>query len=147
MDLDKIAWLSGVVVVIISAIIEKASSKFKPWTIIAQAIGKAVNSEVITRLDLVDSRITKLEANDMKQEKIYQEEKAKEARRRIIAFADELRLGIRHSQENFDNVLDDISYYENYCHTHPEFKNEKAVRSIAIVDEMYDKCLRENTFL
>lgn len=147
MDPDKIAWVSGVVVILISALMENISKKFKPWSLIFGWIGKSVNAETLTKLDALDKRIEKLEKADTKQEEDRQECEAKEARRRIITFADELRRNIPHSQENFDNILDDVSYYLNYCHTHSGFKNEKAVRSIALVDEIYDKCVREDSFL
>lgn len=75
------------------------------------------------------------------------ENDARQARRRIIVFSDECRRGLLHSSEHFDNVLDDITAYRNYCAAHPGFKNEKAAHSISYVEEVYDKAKRENTFI
>ena len=75
------------------------------------------------------------------------ENDAKQARRRIIVFSDECRRGLLHSSEHFDNVLDDITAYRNYCETHPGFKNEKAAHSIKYVEEVYDQTKRENKFI
>jgi hypothetical protein len=75
------------------------------------------------------------------------ENDAKQARRRIIVFSDECRRGMLHSSEHFDSVLDDITFYRNYCETHPGFKNEKAAHSIKYVEEVYDKAKRENAFI
>ena len=75
------------------------------------------------------------------------ENDAKQARRRIIVFSDECRRGLLHSSEHFDNVLDDITAYRNYCAAHPGFKNEKAAHSIKYVEEVYDAAKRENTFI
>ena len=75
------------------------------------------------------------------------ENDAKQARRRIIVFSDECRRGLQHSSEHFDNVLDDITAYRNYCTAHPGFKNEKAAHSIKYVEEVYDKTKRENAFI
>lgn len=147
MDPDKIAWITGVIVIILSALMEHLSKNIKPWTFIFQWIGKAINKETLEKLDVLDKRIRKLEEADINQEKLRQESEAKEARRRIIMFADELRRNINHSPEAFDNILDDVSYYKNYCREHPTFKNEKAVRSISIIDESYDKCMHEDNFL
>lgn len=72
---------------------------------------------------------------------------AKQARRRIINFADECRRGLRHSSEHFDSILDDITFYKHYCEEHPSFKNEKAAHSIKYVDDVYDKTKRENAFI
>lgn len=71
----------------------------------------------------------------------------KQARRRIIDFADECRRGVRHSEEHFDNILEDITFYRQYCDAHPKFKNEKASHSIRFIEEIYDKCKRENGFI
>ena len=75
------------------------------------------------------------------------ESDARQARRRIIDFSDECRRGTRHSEEHFDNVLEDIDAYEKYCTAHPEFENRKAVQSISFIIEIYDKCKRLNDFI
>lgn len=75
------------------------------------------------------------------------ENDARQARRRIIVFSDECRRGLLHSSEHFDNVLDDITAYRNYCETHPGFKNEKAAHSIRYVEEVYDQTKKENKFI
>lgn len=75
------------------------------------------------------------------------ENDAKQARRRIIVFADECRRGLQHSSEHFDSVLDDITFYRQYCDDHPKFRNEKAAHSIKYIDDVYDKTKRDNAFI
>ena len=75
------------------------------------------------------------------------EQDARWARRRIVNFADECRRDIKHSSEHFDSILDDITFYRQYCEDHPKFKNEKAVHSIEYVEDVYDKTKRENAFI
>lgn len=147
MSPDTIAWVSGVVVIVFSAIIENLSTKFKPWSWIAKQIGRAINAETNSKIDALSRRIEALEKHDTRQEASSNQDKAENARRRIINFADELRRHLPHSLENFNSILDDITFYEQYCHDHAEFKNEKAVRSITIIDEIYDECVRNNSFL
>lgn len=147
MSPDTIAWVSGVVVIVFSAIIENLSTKFKPWSWIAKQIGRAINAETNSKIDALSRRIEALEKHDTRQEASSNQDKAEDARRRIINFADELRRHLPHSLENFNSILDDITFYEQYCHDHAEFKNEKAVRSITIIDEIYDECVRNNSFL
>lgn len=72
---------------------------------------------------------------------------AKQARRRIINFSDECRRGLLHSSEHFDSIMDDITFYKQYCDEHPMFKNEKAAHSIKYVGEVYDNAKRENKFI
>ncbi|MEI4872652.1 hypothetical protein Q8G47_28405, partial [Klebsiella pneumoniae] len=66
---------------------------------------------------------------------------------RILRASDELRLGIEHSHEYFKDILDDISFYNNFCDQHHDFKNMQAVAAIEFVTETYQKCLKENKFL
>jgi hypothetical protein len=75
------------------------------------------------------------------------ENDAKQARRRIIVFSDECRRGMLHSSEHFDSILDDITFYRQYCDDHPKFRNEKAAHSIKYIDDVYDKTKRENAFI
>lgn len=147
MTLQQIGWLSGVGVIVFSTLIEHFSKSFKPWTIIAKAIGKAINAELYEKLNGIDKRIAKIEENDNKQSNERLQDKAEDSRRRIINFSDEIRRNLKHSFENFNNILDDITFYKNYCRLHPDFQNEKAVRSMAFIEETYDKCIKENSFL
>lgn len=75
------------------------------------------------------------------------ENDARQARRRIISFSDECRRKVKHSEEHFDNVLEDITFYRQYCDTHPKFKNEKAEQSIAFVLEVSAACKRNNDYI
>lgn len=75
------------------------------------------------------------------------ENDAKQARRRIISFADECRRKVKHSEEHFDNVLEDITFYQQYCDAHPKFKNQKAEQSIAFVLEVSAACKRNNDYI
>ena len=65
----------------------------------------------------------------------------------VIVFADECRRGLQHSSEHFDSVLDDITFYRQYCEDHPKFRNEKAAHSIKYIDDIYDKTKRDNAFI
>lgn len=75
------------------------------------------------------------------------ENDAKQARRRIIVFSDECRRKVKHSEEHFDNVREDITFYQQYCDAHPKFKNQKAEQSIAFVLEESAACQRNNDYI
>ena len=92
---------------------------------------------------LIEELSNKLDAFMLKSE----ENDIKTIRLRILRFDDELRLNIRHSEEYFNNIMDDISDYKRYCSSHPAFKNEKAVHAIDHISKAYDKCHQENDFL
>lgn len=69
------------------------------------------------------------------------------ARRRIIVFSDECRRGVRHSEEHFESVLEDITSYEKYCAAHKDFENSKCVLSIEMIKELYKKTKLEDDFI
>lgn len=78
----------------------------------------------------------------------FEEDKAVQARTRILRFSDELlHEDIRHSKEYFDQILTDIDKYNQYCKDHPKFENSKAVASIGRIKTVYDDCLAKKTFL
>ncbi len=76
-----------------------------------------------------------------------EEDKADVCRYRILRFNDEILHDVKHSKEHFDQVLDDITEYEQYCENHPEYENNKAVLAIENIKRIYQKCSDENTFL
>lgn len=75
------------------------------------------------------------------------EDRATNARIRILSFSDEVRHKMRHSKESFDQVNSDIDTYKRYCEKHPEYKNNRAVMAIANIERVYAECLKENDFL
>ena len=147
LDLQTVTWLAGVLCVVITTLIQKLSIKYKPWTWLAEQFGKAANKEMVDKIDTLSKKVESLEEHDKEQDKQRNEERAKAARRRILRCADEIRSKIRHSQEFFNDVLDDISFYKKYCKENPKFENEKAVIAIKQIEETYEKCHKEDDFL
>ena len=123
-----------------------------------RVIGRAFNHDVIENVKELktaqeeyrietDKKIKDLENSQREFEYYYKECEAKNARRRILRAADELRTGVEHSHEYFTDILADISFYENFCENNKNFKNMQAVAAIAFVTEVYQHCLKENKFL
>lgn len=80
--------------------------------------------------------------------KEFEEGKAIDSRRRILQFSDGLiHEERRHSKEYFDQVMDDITMYEKYCDEHKDFKNNKALASIAHIKKIYNERLEKKDFL
>lgn len=147
LEAQDLAWIAGVVCVVFATIVQKASKKYKPWSWLAEQFGRAVNKEMLDKLDVVSKKVEGLEAADKKQDAEREEQMALEVRRRILRTADEMRAKIRHSEEFFDDALADVSFYRNYCREHPDFENSKAVISSKIIEDAYQKCVLENDFL
>lgn len=121
--------------------------KLKPWTWIAKWFGKAINGNVIKELDGIKGEIADIKEQNKKQDDDRLRDKALDARRRVLQFADEIRRDVPHSYEHFTNVSEDITFYEKYCEDHPKFENDRAKVSIKIINDTYEECIKENDFL
>lgn len=144
---EDLVWLAGVGTVALTTLVQKLSSKYKPWSYLARKIGRAINEEMLGKLSELEKKVDRLEDIDKRQNEERDKENALEARRRILRFADECRRKEKHSEEYFNNVLEDISSYKDYCTNHTSFENEKAVIAISIVEEAYRHCCENDDFL
>lgn len=148
LQLQDFVFLSGSGAVVLATIIQTLSKKYKPWTWLASQFGKAANKEMLDKIGDLEKKVDNLEKRDDKQDADREEEKAKAARRRILRCSDEIRSKVvRHSEEYFNDVMDDITFYKQYCIDHPKFENEKAVLAIRLVEKTYEKCVSDNDFL
>ena len=77
----------------------------------------------------------------------FDEEKAVQARVRIVKFNDEILTDQRHSKESFDQVLSDIDTYDRYCSSHPQFVNSKTKLSSENIRRTYQECESKHSFL
>ena len=147
LGIQNLIWLSGAIAVLITTIVQGLSSKYKPWTYIAIQIGKAINKETLEKLDGLEKKVSEIEKHDKEQDEKDKEEKAKAARRRILRYADEVRRKEKHSEEYFNDILEDITFYKKYCDDYPLFKNEKSVMAIDAVEKAYKHAHDTNDFL
>jgi hypothetical protein len=134
--------VSGGVIILAAflSLVEIAPIKINPWTKIARAIGKAINGEVLAKVEVLEKRVEKLVHTNA-------EQNAEGRRVRILRFGDEILHDVKHSKEHFDNILKDIAVYEKYCKEHPEFENGRTVLTIETIEETYKKCFDNHSFL
>ena len=126
---------SGVVFIILT-LIQLAPIKLDPWS----AIGKAINKEVIEKVDDLDTKV-----KDLKSE--IAENVAVDCRARILRFGDEVFHGERHTKDHFEQILRDIKTYERYCEEHPDFENNVTEVTSSRIIEIYRRCIEKNDFL
>ena len=122
--------------------------------IVMAVLGSSVLTVIINRVfNILDRKKDKQdqiisELNEMKSElnkHIEDDEKhrADMSRARILRFSDELRRGISHSEESFNNILEDIDNYISYCTQHESvYINSKANAAIRNIKTTHDKCIR-----
>lgn len=147
LEAQDLVWLTGVIMAAVTTAIQGLSKKYKPWSWLARKFGSAMNKDILDKLDTLSTKVDQLEKRDDEQDVAMAEEHARAVRRRILQCSDEIRRKERHSEEYFNDVLDDISHYKKYCDKNPVFENDKAVISIEIIEERYKKCLKEDDFL
>ena len=138
--IKELAVYGGGILIVLMTLIQITPIKINPWSWLGKTIGRAINGEVLEKVETLTKDVRNNKADD-------DDKWASLKRSHILTFGDEIRLGVDHSQERFDQILLDISEYEQYCDTHPEYKNDKAPVTIDLIKKTYRECLKENNFL
>ena len=123
-----VALISGGLVGFIEFLIRRSDAK------------KDKNSEILKAIKDLADKITGIEGR-------MDKENADEARRNILAFDDELRRKVDHSEESYNQVLADIKFYRHYCREHDEYENDKATSAITHIRETYQEVKNANRFI
>ena len=143
MTLDTIKQVvlgGGGVLLLFMTLLQITPIKINPWSWLGRFIGRAINSEVITKVDNLSKELADHKSKS-------EERHATLCRAHILRFGDEVLHGIPHSKEGYDNILLDIDSYEEYCDKHPDYKNNVALATIKNIKRMYQKHLEEDSFL
>ncbi len=140
MSIQEILASSGGALVVLITLVQIAPIKVNPWSAICRAIGRALNGDVIAKLDKVENRLDEhIRMDDERNADLH--------RARILQFNTELLRSIRHTEEDFNEILYNIDCYEKYCTEHPEYQNNRAVHAIKNIDRVYDECMENHDFL
>ena len=95
------------------------------------------NEEVLSELKTLSGRVENIE-------KSLDERDAVLARTHILRFKDELYTGIHHSKEYFEQTLDDIETYNQFCSEHPKFANGRTKAAAVYIQEEHDRLFKEH---
>lgn len=139
-EIKEIVMYSGGLTLLLMTLIQITPIKINPWTWLGRVIGRAINGEVLDKVNSLSEDVKALKDEDA-------EQWASLSRSHILRFGDELLHGVPHSKEHFDQILLDISKYEDYCDEHPNYKNNIANATIRQIKNTYQKCLENNKFL
>ena len=148
LTIGKIVGGLAAAVGVISIFVEfsKKIEKF-PITALLNWIGSRINHVLLERVDGLEKKVDGMKDAQATMEEQFAEKDAINCRIRILNFSDELRRGVEHSKESFDQALSDMDSYEYYCRTHEDFKNNKTVIAEARIKEAYKSCLDKDNFL
>lgn len=106
-----------------------------------------IHAAVAGDFDVLGGKVDKIQSEVRSIQEIQAQDKADNARYRILRFNDEILQGKRHSQEHFDQITQSITEYERYASDHPKYPNGKATAAIANIKRVYQRCLEKGTFL
>ena len=135
------------ILIVLAGMIKVPKMELNIWNSLGRVIGRSVNGEVMERVQELKSTVNELQTEVQRIQKEEELERARQARQRILRFNDEILFNKRHSKEHFDEILDDIDTYEEYCREHEDYENNKAVLAIATIREVYKDCLKTHDFL
>lgn len=120
--------LVGVILIFVQFLITRSDQK------------KEKNSTILKAIEALSEKLTGLE-------KRMDKDSADESRRNILLFDDELRRGDAHSEESFNQILEDCNYYIKFCRLHPEYENNKAQAAIENIRTTYQIVKHEDRFI
>lgn len=125
---------------IVDVLVTLASSVLTP--IIVSLISSGIIGNRVTKKISSNEVIEKLDSLDYKVEK----NNAEYNRARLLRFNGELKRGVRHDEEEFNDILHSIDDYERFCKSHPDYPNKKSVLAIANIQRVYQELIQTNGF-
>ena len=135
------------ILVVLAGMIKIPKIELNIWNFIGRTIGRSINKEMMDQVNGLQEEMKGMKGEIDALKKDEELERVRMARQRILRFNDEILFEKRHSKEHFDEILDDIDTYEEYCRTHEDYENNKAVLAIATIREVYKDCLKTHDFL
>ena len=147
MTLDDLFVGGGVGAIAVLSLLEIAPIKVNPWSAIARGLGRAFNAEVLADLKAVQKAQQDTRSALDKHQAADDEYKAECHRAALLAFNTSLLRGELHTQEDFFDAFRHIDQYEDYCRSHPGYKNNRASHAIANIGRVYDERLKARDFL
>ena len=101
---------------------------------------------LITRHDNKKGYIAEFREAIAQLRKEAEEERMIVRRRNIFRFSQEVRTGVRHTEEEWNQLNQDISDYREYCKKNAGFVNNRCNLAIDNLEEVYKKVWKENDF-
>ena len=137
---------SGLLLVLLT-LVQIAPIKVNPWSAIFKAVGKSINKDVLKMLDTLKD--AQEETKERLDEHIRTDDNrnADLHRARILQFNNELLREIPHTREDFIEILSEVDFYEKYCGSHPQYKNNRAVHAVENIKKCYAERLQKHDFL
>lgn len=132
----------GVLIVLGLSFINVPKINLNLWGI----IGKNLTKDLTGKLDTLEERVDNIDQKLVQHIEEDTESRIRTARVRILRFGSDILNGTKPTKEHEEDTIDDITIYEDYCRTHPGFKNNKAEITIKLIKKDYEERLLSNDF-
>lgn len=129
MTAGEIGGWAAVLLIILLSLIEVAPIKISPWTSILGWFGKKMTGNLQKQVDEVQKQITTMWVNAHRQS--------------ILTFARELRYGVKHSSDEWTNVLNQAEDYERFVHDR-KITNGIITQDTEYIRSVYQEMSREH---
>ena len=147
MTMEQLLAWGGSGLFAILTLVQLAPVNINPWTALARLVGKAVNGDVLIKLDEL-GRAQQETRRHLDGHILADGQRDADAHRaQILRFNNELLRDIPHTKEEFVEILNSIDVYERFCSVHPAYRNNRAVHAIANIGRVYDERLQSHDFL
>lgn len=135
-------------------LLEISPIKINPWSWIAKMLKllwrgfcRSLNADVLSQLEEVKKAQQDTKTELENHIKMDDQREADKTRASILHFNNELLRDIPHTKEEFVEMLSKIDWYNDYCKTHKDYKNSRAVHAIANIERVYDERMEKHDFL
>lgn len=137
----------GIILVSLMTLIQIAPIKINPWSRLASGIGKFLNRDLETEVVTLKTAIEEIKKNINLLSEQIQKIEAVAARSRIMRFGDEVSHKQNHSKEHFMQIFADMTQYDQYCNSHPDFKNHLIKITSEQIQEDFKERDKTDSFL
>lgn len=129
----------GGTLIVLLTLVQIAPIKLNPWSAIVKWIGHALNAEVLEKQQETQKKLDE-------HIRVDDERNANLLRTQILRFNDELIDDKHHTREHFIETLAIIDAYEDYCRSHPNYKNNRCICAVANIKRVYNERLQKHDF-
>lgn len=143
----------GGVLLFLMTVVQVTPIKVNPWSWLGKllqkgmkAMGMAFNAELLREVGEIKGSQEVIREKLENHIKTDDDRHADGLRAAILCFNMELIRGIKHTHEDFSEVLSKIDEYEQYCESHERYQNSKAVYAIANIKDVYRTRLKKRDF-
>ena len=125
---------------VLQSLIQIAPIRIDPWTALFKWLGRMITGELSDKIDALAKKVDLLEAKEDQRDAVNK-------RVRILRFEDELQRDQKHTKDSFDQVMSDITDYNQYCEDHPKFRNKQTEQTVEHINKVYAERLEKHDFL